>query len=241
MALDALNGCACNQDAEKDGCYQCLYQYRLGRAMERVSREQAKAVLSELVNSLDKLEKVSTLSEIFINPNLDSVLESRFIESLRRLGAPQAAKDAGLPATRLVQDIVNGKSGWVLEVADQRYRVEPQVNVGPSDGVAVHSKPDFVIWPWPAEPAKRPIAVFCDGWAHHKDILRDDARKRSALVTSTRPSSSTTAPHTASRTRLSSGSSSGSSSTARPITRASAPPRVASMAFSGSTPFWVGA
>jgi DEAD/DEAH box helicase domain-containing protein len=184
MALDALNGCACNQDAEKDGCYQCLYQYRLGRAMERVSREQAKAVLSELVNSLVKLEKVSTLSEIFINPNLDSVLESRFIESLRRLGAPQAAKDAGLPATRLVQDIVNGKSGWVLEVADQRYRVEPQVNVGPSDGVAVHSKPDFVIWPWPAEPAKRPIAVFCDGWAHHKDILRDDARKRSALVAS---------------------------------------------------------
>jgi DEAD/DEAH box helicase domain-containing protein len=184
MALDALNGCACNQDAEKDGCYQCLYQYRLGRMMERVSREQAKAVLSELVNSLDKLEKVSTLSEIFINPNLDSVLESRFIESLRRLGAPQAAKDAGLPATRLVQDIVNGKSGWVLEVADQRYRVEPQVNVGPSDGVAVHSKPDFVIWPWPAEPAKRPIAVFCDGWAHHKDILRDDARKRTALVAS---------------------------------------------------------
>jgi DEAD/DEAH box helicase domain-containing protein len=26
--------------------------------------------------------------------------------------------------------------------------------------------------------------VFCDGWAHHKDILRDDARKRSALVAS---------------------------------------------------------
>ena len=184
MALEALQGCACNEDPEKDGCYQCLYQYRLGRMMARVSREQAKAVLSELVGSLDKLEKVSTLSEIFINPNLDSVLESRFIESLRRLGAPQTAKETGLPATRLVQDIVNGKSGWVLDVGDQRYRVEPQVNLGPSDGVAVSCRPDFVIWPWPAEPARKPIAIFCDGWTHHKDVLRDDARKRSALVAS---------------------------------------------------------
>lgn len=184
MALQALSTCACNQDAEKDGCYQCLYQYRLGRMMDLVSRDQAKAVLEELVGSLDQLERVSTLSEIFINPNIDSVLESRFIESLRRLGARESAKDSGLPVTRLVQDIVNGKSGWVLEVADQRYRIEPQVELGPSDGVAAPSKPDFVIWPWPAEPGKRPIAVFCDGWAHHKDVLRADARKRSALVAS---------------------------------------------------------
>ena len=186
MALQALNDCPCNRDAERDGCYKCLYQYRLGRNMDLVSREQAKAVLRELVDSLDQLERVGTLSDIFINPNLDSVLEARFIESLRRLGAPQAARDAGLPATRLVQDIVNGKSGWVLEVGDQRYRVEPQVNLGAGDGVAVASKPDFVIWPWPAEPGKRPVAVFCDGWAHHRDVLYADALKRSALVASGR-------------------------------------------------------
>ena len=29
------------------GCYRCLYQYRLGRSMEKVSRDNAKAVLAE--------------------------------------------------------------------------------------------------------------------------------------------------------------------------------------------------
>jgi len=186
MALDSLVSCGCNADPEKDGCYRCLYQYRLGRKMDLVSRDQARAVLSELVASLGQLEQVKTISDIFINPNAGSVLETRFIESLRRLGARDAVASTGLPATRLVQDIVNGKSGWLLEVGSQRYKVQPQFDVGPSDGVAIASRPDFVIWPWPAEPGKRPVAIFCDGWAYHKDSIRPDAMKRAALVLSGR-------------------------------------------------------
>jgi DEAD/DEAH box helicase domain-containing protein len=86
MALQAVTSCSCNDDPEKDGCYRCLYQYRLGRSMEQMSRDQAKAVLGELVGALDQLERVKTISEIFINPNFDSILEARFIESLKRLG-----------------------------------------------------------------------------------------------------------------------------------------------------------
>lgn len=179
MALDAVNQCACNADPEKDGCYRCVYQYRLGRNMNLVSRDRGKEVLTELVASLDQLEKVATISDIFINPNFDSVLESRFIESLRRMGGA-----LGLPPVKLVQDIVNGKSGFVLELSGQRYRIEPQCNLGPSEGVAVASKPDFVIWPWQGGSARKPIAVFCDGWTYHQNSLRDDALKRSALVAS---------------------------------------------------------
>lgn len=179
MALDALNTCACNADPEKDGCYRCLYQYRLGRSMELVSRDSAKAVLSELVSSLGQLEAVETISDIYINPNFDSVLEARFIESLKRLGGV-----GGLPVVKLVSDIVNGKSGYVLEVGKQRYRIEPQCELGAEHGISIYSKPDFVIWPWAASSRRRPIAVFCDGWVHHKDIVNDDARKRSAIVNS---------------------------------------------------------
>jgi len=181
MALDKLTDCSCNQDPEKDGCYRCLYQYRLGRSMELVSRDNAKAVLGELVASLGQLERVKTISDIYINPNFDSVLESRFIESLKRLGGV-----GGLPPVKLVQEIVNGKSGYVLEVGGQRYRVEPQFEMNTDHGVAVPSKPDFVIWPWAASSKRRPVAVFCDGWAYHKDCLREDARKRSAIVASGR-------------------------------------------------------
>ena len=53
---------------------------------------------------------------------------------------------------------------------------------------------------------------------------------RSALVTSTRPSSSTTAPQAESRGRLSSVASSGSSRMASPSSSARSPPMVASMA-----------
>lgn len=179
LALDALQTCSCNEDSEKDGCYRCLYQYRLGRNMEQVSRDSAKAVLADLVESLPALQRVDTISDIYINPNFDSVLEARFIESLKKMSGV-----AGIPTVKLVQDIVNGKSGHVLELQGQRYRIEPQRICDSSDGVLVSSKPDFVIWPWSTTSKRRPIAVFCDGWSYHKDSIREDAIKRSALVAS---------------------------------------------------------
>jgi DEAD/DEAH box helicase domain-containing protein len=179
MALDAIKGCSCNDDPDKDGCYRCVYQYRLGRNMDLVSRDRGREILKELVGALDQLESVPTISQIYINPNFDSVLEARFIESLKRMGGV-----AGIPKVKLVQDIINGKSGHVLEIAGQRYKVEPQRNVGPSDGVMVASKPDFVIWPWQSGTSRKPIAVFCDGWQFHQNSLREDANKRSALVSS---------------------------------------------------------
>ena len=58
--------------------------------------------------------------------------------------------------------------------------------MGAEQGVLAASKPDFVIWPWATGSKRRPVAVFCDGWAYHKDSLREDALKRSALVASGR-------------------------------------------------------
>ena len=179
MALEAITTCSCNNDPEKDGCYRCLYQYRLGRNMALVSRERSKQVLSELIASLDQLEAVPTISEIYINPNFDSVLEARFIEALKRLGGV-----ADMPRVQVSQDIVNGKAGYLLVVGGQRYRVEPQVSLGADQGVSVASKPDFVLWPWPKHPQRRPIAIFCDGWEFHKDKFSEDALKRSAILQS---------------------------------------------------------
>jgi DEAD/DEAH box helicase domain-containing protein len=181
MALDTVTQCRCNSDPDKDGCYRCVYQYRLGRDMLRVSRDRAKEVLGELVGSLDQLERVKTISDIYINPEFDSVLESRFIESLKRMSGV-----GGLPPVKLLQDIVNGKSGYMLELAGQRYRIEPQRNLDGSDGVAVASKPDFLIWPWANGGQRKPVAVFCDGWEFHQNLMRDDALKRSAIVASGR-------------------------------------------------------
>ena len=179
LALEHIKGCTCNADPGKDGCYRCVYQYRLGREMALVSRDRARAILEAIEDNLNQLEKVATVADIYVNPNFDSDLEAKFIESLRRLGG----KD-GLLGVRLVKEIVQGKSGYLLEVGTQRYWIEPQVNLGPSDGVMIPSCPDFVLWPAKTGSPRRPIAVFCDGWAYHKDITRVDAAKRNALLAS---------------------------------------------------------
>ncbi len=179
LAYEAITSCRCNLAPEKDGCYRCLYQYRLGRAMEKVSRNCAAELLSELLAQADKLEKINNISEIFINPQFDSVLEARFIESLKRLSGKHE-----FPNAKIERDIVKGKSGYSLSIGTEKYWIELQVNLGQDQGIAFNCKPDCVIWPIKAKTLRRPIAVFCDGWQYHQAILREDARKRSALVLS---------------------------------------------------------
>lgn len=187
QAYAQIQSCPCQSDPDKDGCYRCVYQYRQGRAMAQVSRRTAANVLGELVGSLDKLTRVASISQIFINPHFDSVLESRFVESLRRLsGATDKQGKHALPPVRVMQEVVQGKSGYLLEVGGERYWVQLQVDLGLGNGVAVASRPDFLLTPVRSTSPRRSIAVFADGWAYHKDCLREDARKRSALVASGR-------------------------------------------------------
>jgi DEAD/DEAH box helicase domain-containing protein len=187
IALEALEGCGCRHDTEKDGCYRCVYQYRLGRAMEKVSRRTAAQVLGELVASLGAMQRVKSISEIAINPNFDSELESRFVTCLQRLGGAQpSAGGKPLPLVRVVQEVVDGSSGFLLEVDSRRYWMKPQASIGPEQGVRVPCKADFLIWPAGTTAGQRPIAVFTDGWAYHRDRLRLDASQRSALVASGR-------------------------------------------------------
>lgn len=87
MALQAVTSCSCNDDPEKMGAIAVCTNTASGAAWLKCPETKAKAVLGELVGALDQLERVKTILEIFINPNFDSVLEARFIESLKRLVA----------------------------------------------------------------------------------------------------------------------------------------------------------
>lgn len=187
QAYALIQSCPCQSDPDKDGCYRCVYQYRQGRAMAQVSRRVAAEVLGELVGSLDRLTRVASVSQILINPHFDSVLESRFVEALRRMGGATDAQGKGvLPTVRVMQEVVQGKSGYLLEVGGERYWMRPQVDLGPEQGVALASRPDFLLTPVRSSSARRSFAVFADGWAYHRERLREDARKRSALVASGR-------------------------------------------------------
>lgn len=178
LALGKLKACRCQSDPDKDGCYNCVYQYRLGRIMSSVSRRKAIDLLEELIENLHLLERTDSISGISLNSALESVLERRFIESIRRM-----SKVGGLPAIQLVQEVINGRTGYQMQIGDRQYLIELQIDLDASVGVKRASRPDFLIRPRKGS-CRKPIAVFCDGWTYHRDIVRDDAAKRTAILNS---------------------------------------------------------
>lgn len=179
LARDTMAGCACNRDADKDGCYACLFAYRNSYGMESTSRDTAVALLSDILNAEDQFEQVKSISEIEINPIFDSELEGRFVEALRRAGLQGYE-------VQVQPQVVAGKPGYYLRVGSEDYVIEPQVDIGPRDGVQFVCRPDFLISSARSSKAFLPVAVFLDGFRYHKNRATDDSAKRLALVQSGR-------------------------------------------------------
>ena len=60
--------------------------------------------------------------------------------------------------------------------------MEAQAELGESDGIAIASRPDFVIRPVRPSPSQPPIAIFMDGFEFHRKKTGEDSAKRMALV-----------------------------------------------------------
>ncbi|MCY4014381.1 MAG: DEAD/DEAH box helicase [Gammaproteobacteria bacterium] len=175
LAKDALQSCECNADPGKDGCYRCVYAYRRSYDMASTSRDTALAILRAILEEAEALREVQGLRSVKVNPFLESELEARFVEALRRI-------ELDGKAVRVREDIVGGKPGFVLTTADLTYYMEVQPEFGESAGVSVASRPDFVIRPARESAVQPPIAIFMDGFEFHRERTDDDSVKRMALV-----------------------------------------------------------
>jgi len=182
-ALNRLNTCSCNQSdpapnaRPKDGCYRCLFAYRNSYDMPKTSREKAKILLGDIVSRKHLLKQVDTLSSVKVSALLDSELERLF---LQRLGEVRLSDGI----VSLTQEVVNGKPGYHLRLGDKSYDIEPQVSLGPSQGVAVDSRADFVFYPRGSSVDSKPIVVFVDGYEFHHDRVALDLRQRTAIARS---------------------------------------------------------
>ncbi len=175
-ALDALNACVCNQDADKDGCYHCVYAYQNSRDRKHVSRSIAQRLLSEALEHQSALKPIAGLGSVQpANRLFDSELEKRFVEALRR--------EHGGVRFEISEVLFKGKPAYQVQAGERRWRLEPQVLLDESDNVVIPSKPDFVFWPDDGK-TDLPVAVFLDGWQHHKDIIEQDLSKRLAIAKS---------------------------------------------------------
>ena len=231
-ALAALRECACIEDPEKDGCYRCVFAYRRSRDLPTTSRKVAEQLVAATLKRWSELEVVEGLTGVSANVLTESELEERFIEALRQKAANPSADGSGsaagpglasgsrlavgsrpasgdgsadAPAVEIRSAQVRGKPGYALSVGGNKYLLEPQVDFDLGDGVAVPSRPDFVIWPDSAHGAGAlrgaglpesaegsqasalsqdtpAIAVFLDGFAYHRDQTGDDSAKRMCLA-----------------------------------------------------------
>lgn len=177
LALEALKSCPCNQESEKDGCYRCLYAYRNSYNMKETSRNTAIELLAEILSYRDRLVKTGTIRDISMNTFIESELEARFLGALKKEGSKK------IPV-RLENDLVNGKPGYFLKVGEHAYYIEPQVELGKLNGISIESRADFVIRPARFHEAMKPIAVFLDGYAFHKNRIGKDMAQRMAIVQS---------------------------------------------------------
>ena len=173
-ALDVLRSCPCAQDSDKDGCYLCIYAYGASFYMKDVSRRRAVELLEAALEHGESMLRIDTVSSIEVNPAFDSELEALFAEAFRR-----AARACG---GEMVRQIINGKSGYYIRRDDVAWYLEPQVKFGGEDGVGVHSRADFVLRPARSKDGFRPVAVFTDGYAFHRDRPGLDSAQRMALL-----------------------------------------------------------
>ena len=178
QALDALDACPCAADPDREACYRCLLQYRNRYDQVHISRTLAARLLRDVLDRKDDLQKVDGLRRVGGERVYDSTLEKMFV---RALEAPEAT-----PPRQLTPRPVHGTPGHALTVGDRTWLVQPQVSLGPDQGVLVPSRADFVLHPRRAEPGVLPIAVFTDGFAFHKGRVGLDSAQRLALVQSGR-------------------------------------------------------
>jgi DEAD/DEAH box helicase domain-containing protein len=184
LALNTLKSCSCTQDPTKDGCYRCLLYYRSRHNSGNTSRRAAIELLEPIVNKRHDLQPVENLDLVQINRFLESQLEARFIEALRRLTERAAAKESRIETTP-----INGKTGYTLKLGEHLWQLEPQVELDSRQGVDMRQRVDFLFTPLRPEPGELPIAVYTDGYEFHAgdtNRLREDTLQRLALQRSGR-------------------------------------------------------
>ena len=183
LALAALKQCSCRARG-RDGCYRCLLGYQGQREMEFTSSSAAQKLIESILSCRQDLEDTKTLSEVVLDSRLESELEERFVRALL-----QRVEQNGGTVKRLLR---KGKERWEFSANDVRWEIEPQVDLGPAQGVGIETRPDFVFYPISGATDRRPIAVYCDGFAFHAQPnepvsrIADDIQKRQAILDSGR-------------------------------------------------------
>ena len=181
-AMPVLEQCRCVQKEQADGCYRCLYVYKNSRNISSISRKKARDFIQTLKEYADKMVPVAGLREVKLSPLVESELEARFLEALRKIGKALKMENK-VSDFEWRAEFYAGEAGWYFRLDQQRYFIRRQVELGAEQQVAIQSRADFVMVPL-GNPELKPIVIFTDGFQYHKDRVALDTAQRMAIVAS---------------------------------------------------------
>jgi len=167
VALAKLEGCQCNAEHEKDGCYRCIYAYKNNFDRPLISKRKAIDVIKNILENREHITKVPSVSAVKSDNLSESVLEELFLSKMKQLSTSWKSVMTS-----------RGRSGYLFELMDANkdkyaYELEQQVELTSKENVAVYSKADFVIYPIKNK-AMKPIVVFTDGFSFHEERIDTD-------------------------------------------------------------------
>lgn len=198
LAYINIRDCGC-QHTGKDGCYHCIYSY--GNQYERgvLSRSKAEALFYKIIASIDTWEAVPNGLGKITNTGFieESELEDRFIKTLREHYLSEEGRASGNQFEEVMRE---GVICYRLKVVNEEhaleYEIQPQVQLGPSQGVKYSTIADFLIRcvgatisgrnvPLQELYGFRPIAVYLDGYLFHASRenprFENDLKRRRAI------------------------------------------------------------
>lgn len=201
QAWEAIRDCNC-QLSGKDGCYRCIYTYGNQFERESLSRAKAEELFRRLIQAANHWDFFPDgLNDLTNSGSIEeSELEERFIRILQK----QAEKNAenGWAFSRKME---NGVQYYEFILCNgaliYTWRIQPQVNLGPADGVAYMSRCDFLLTcldiqengvslPVNQRNVILPVALYLDGYQYHatahNNRFDNDLQRRDAICRSGR-------------------------------------------------------
>jgi DEAD/DEAH box helicase domain-containing protein len=180
-SLRVLKNCKC--DDTQDGCYRCLYAYRQSRNISHISKKTAISLLEQILSGKGNKVKIGNLNDVPIDSLLDSELERQFLFALQKYSKDRKGS--------LINQFVNNKPGYRLEIGRSTWEIEPQVDLDSLDGVFLKTRPDFImrlvsedenqINKSNKKNVRKSVAIYTDGFFYHKSNVADDTKKREAV------------------------------------------------------------
>ena len=190
MAKEVMEHCECAKNGG-DGCYRCLYAYRQSQDLKLISRKTALAMLTGILDLANKRSRVTTVSEDQHEQTVRQWTRTAVHRSSPVHACPSLRGIRRCKGRRAIvkDEFINSKPGYSITVNGSVWSVEPQVALGPADGVAIPCKPDFVLTVSNIDESgdvvehdgRKPVAIFTDGLQYHAGIVAQDSLKREAL------------------------------------------------------------